>query len=785
MLKLGGIDNSSPKTAQTPGRFRVARNVYPTRDGRLIPRYDYALQNNLPAGTINVHDIAQYGSDVLYFTSYFSDPDYFGRFVKNSEICPTLADGAIGSPIYAGLSWGIDGANAVTHLRRNNTLYFNNPHNAGSLMKYDGVEISTAGVGQPKINSTSFNTAGTKFVKVISHTIDFDDNEPMGQDVTFPVLAATTSVDMRGCLASDNMYVRAADWNVTGTKTDGGDYELNGFKCTTVYNAGTQDFTSTITSGSCPGSVGSYVCVALDSTAMTAFSSTPTEYVGICLKIKAKDGSTVTLDATNAYFRTKNREWVLQSISSGLRTGAAAAITRGGRKFISIWASPSQNGIYSFQKFQFHPVDSSDTSTVSIANPPAIVSGSSNCISIIGPTLDGIYDVTSTKQSFNTIPFSDTVNNLHCGMTLFQDMLLMFDAKGIIWFTDTTLGGVFEMGESAKTLLVGDSGAGRITSICGTQDFLFVSRERANYYVTGNIATGNYQVQEIIDAEVGAWTNNASINVKNTVIFLTSAGVYQLTSGGRVSLLSKYCPKNFATYDDNDINEDVSFRMTGTVSTYPNTEGANEGIAVAYDEYRSLLVFMKKVANNPCLVMSTETGEFYEWDGIFPYSTDQCGNALTFIGSNYYVGGGLPAGTNTEDANTGIEEKDSESDLEYVTDFPVKLYSSWLTGGEPSLEKELLQLKIFGRISTGDSEGIKVKHYKDWDISQAITDTMYLPKDPTATINNQVQYSHKKRLNSDKVLAASIGIEIDDPACTFEIESMEVEFNSIQTGIKR
>lgn len=39
MLNLGGMDNSSPKTAQSNGRFRVARNVQPTPDGRIIPRY--------------------------------------------------------------------------------------------------------------------------------------------------------------------------------------------------------------------------------------------------------------------------------------------------------------------------------------------------------------------------------------------------------------------------------------------------------------------------------------------------------------------------------------------------------------------------------------------------------------------------------------------------------------------------------------------------------------------------------------------------------------------------
>jgi hypothetical protein len=53
------------------------------------------------------------------------------------------------------------------------------------------------------------------------------------------------------------------------------------------------------------------------------------------------------------------------------------------------------------------------------------------------------------------------------------------------------------------------------------------------------------------------------------------------------------------------------------------------------------------------------------------------------------------------------------------------------------------------------------------------------------SLDNQVQYSHKKRLNSDKVLSVSVGIEIDSASSDFEIESFEVEFNPIQSGMKK
>ena len=53
------------------------------------------------------------------------------------------------------------------------------------------------------------------------------------------------------------------------------------------------------------------------------------------------------------------------------------------------------------------------------------------------------------------------------------------------------------------------------------------------------------------------------------------------------------------------------------------------------------------------------------------------------------------------------------------------------------------------------------------------------------SLDNQVQYSHKKRFNSDKILAASVGIEVNSSLVSFEIESLEVEMNPIQEGVKK
>jgi hypothetical protein len=372
-------------------------------------------------------------------------------------------------------------------------------------------------------------------------------------------------------------------------------------------------------------------------------------------------------------------------------------------------------------------------------------------------------------------------------MTVWQNLILLAN-DDYIFFSDPTLGGTYGQLATSAFIKVGDLEYGRITSICASQDFLIVSRERKVYYVNGNIITGNYRVQDLVQLEIGAWNNCSMTLVKDSVIAISAVGVHRISAGGNVDFLSQKCPKNFSTYDNRSINEDVSFRLNGFVSDITNT--VNDGLVVAYDEYRELLVFMKKSLGDSCLVLSTKTGEIYEWDGLINSVNSGAttyGNSLVFIQSKAIIGefDNIVIGPGVF-TTVRIKEENKSSALTYPPSYPIKVYTSWLTAGEPSLEKILLQFKMFGRIqSNGTTSSIKISHYKDWDITTKITDAYYFPNNTALSIDNQLQYSHKKRFNSDKVLAASVGFELNTAGSTFELESMEVEFNSIQEGMKK
>jgi hypothetical protein len=169
------------------------------------------------------------------------------------------------------------------------------------------------------------------------------------------------------------------------------------------------------------------------------------------------------------------------------------------------------------------------------------------------------------------------------------------------------------------------------------------------------------------------------------------------------------------------------------------------------------------------LVLHTKTGEFYEWVGF--------GESIRSVAFNKGV---LHFGTVDKEFNTAAVKSELTFSMQqdYASEYPIQVYTTWLTAGEPSLEKQVLQIKMFGYVYPSNNKTINVTHYKDWDSSTKITDAEYRPDSST-------QYSHLKRLTSDKALAVSIGFEIKNEDVTFSLDSIEVEFMPIQSGVKR
>jgi len=936
MLNLGGIDNRPPKANQTNGKFRVARNVYPTPDGRIIPRYDGDYAAGQPSVS-QYSDFANYNGSILKVShnSNYTSSDLLSVYRDDTLIPRPYIYADVGDPVGYRQQSGMN-------YRMNNTTYFLDMDRG--LLKYDGVQITRCGNTTPNIGCAEYTTTGTlKYIRVIKHRVDFDNNETLSEYVQFPVLAGTTSTNLNiksgvsitplingtnpqviptsvagnnvwgypdnefvgvplyqpdtfdflignpagrsgvangtititglprtsdlyvgmnvtwvGILANTRIVSIVSSSSITLTSivpsgtlifsfnrdrpaTGAGTITLTGIPNTADLRVGmmvtsvsgavipANSIIASIVSGTSitlnnivpagalvlrvltentmagyvTPQIGSYVFVRVSSTPLNTFISPSVTGValGVALKIKSVVGTfgnnSITLDLFDAYYMNSDREWVKTNLSSNatLMNAFATATKWGCSEFLTVWASTSASGIYYYYGTQPYIVLSSlyPTTAIPIAIPqiPSAVNAlatSNTSLATLTVALGDMYDTYSRKLSPNSSAnFGGILYSSFYCMAVYQSMLLLAN-DDLIWFSDTTLGGNFEQFNSLNFLRIGDSEFGRITSICGTNDFFVVCRERKNYYVNGNISTGNYRVQEISTAEIGAWSNSSSVLVKDSVIFLTAVGVFQVTDGGQCVKISESCPKNFSTYDSMNVNEDVSFKMQGFVSAMFDPDPFDlleyrDGLAVSYDEYRELLVFMKRDSTNACFVLHTKTGEFYEWDGLVEGTISKFGNCITFIDSKFYVG---EIDMVNPSYTAKIKSENKSISLSYPVNHPIKLYSTWLTAGEPSLEKSLLQLKLFGRIqSDGTTSSINVCHYKNWDISTKITNSAYYPHSPALSLDNQVQYSHKKRFNSDKVLATSVGFEVNSGAVTFEIESFEVEFNQIQGEMKK
>jgi hypothetical protein len=784
-LNPTGMYNRPPHANQPITGLRQAVNVYKTYDGRIVPRSDstdpFGGMGSI-TGIRYTHALTKYDTDILSFVSYDATESNSG--LEKYAVYKTTAAGA-SSKIPQSGDLGMspfqfpgigpsprtqDYSNQVQTYRVNNTVYFFDPY-YGMLSKYDGVQVCEAGTPQPRISSPDLVTSGnTHHIRVVQHTLDFDNNEPVSEYVQFRVSSSTTTLNIDSAPAINMIGNGAvAPTNVISTKIWNRPY----FVGTAVYNAGTLDFSVTTTLNAVTSaSIGSYLLVSINYVS-SAINGLPGDSLAIALKIKSVSGATVVLDATSAKYLDMNREWQTATISGVFAAGIAFGCT----SFLTVWASSSANGIYYFRgqgpsygNNTTGEVFTVDISTVTAAITTGVTSEKS--AATISPALNDWYDVTTRKLHINSFyPFGDLRS-----LTKYQDLFYL-SGDDLIWISDFTLGGSVEQFLTSGFIRVGDKEFGANIAICGTQDFLYVGRERKNYYLNGNIPTGNYKVQEVTEADVGPYSPNTAINIKDSVILLTCQGVYQIMSGGRASELSKDIASNFFRFDSLSANDTLLFQLAQKNIYYTSdirTADTNYGMQVCHDEFRNLLIFVNLYENTKSLVMNTDTGEFFEWYGMGGATDRKI--AVTSLNGKFYFAKN-PA-INTYKVNLYDEDPTSVS---FLTTAPARVMTTWLTAGEPSLEKQALQLKIFGRIiTTTASQSVKVYHYKDWNRSTLITNSTYAPVLANAT----TQFSHKKRLTSDKALAVSVGIEVDDEI-KFEIESLEVEFEPIQQGMKR
>jgi hypothetical protein len=352
------------------------------------------------------------------------------------------------------------------------------------------------------------------------------------------------------------------------------------------------------------------------------------------------------------------------------------------------------------------------------------------------------------------------------GITAYKELLVGHD-RNAIYFSDTTLGGSTEMLNGNSNLVPLGSEYGDITAICGSEEFLYLSRERRNYIIRGDLATGNIQVIEADSSIGGAYNGNCVTNaLSGQVVFVNNTGIYSISSTGEIQEISKDIRGLFidlVNAETNLFNKSV-FR---TKQQFLDDYFDGSKFKIALDEERNFLLFsFARVSTfniidksytylfpSNALIYDMNDGSWYEWD-ISGHTLVQSITGKTYcLGKTYKIEDGVMRLNEIQDIAT-----------------------SWVTAGQPSLEKQITQVKWFGKVapSLSGSRTLKVLQQNDWK-TDVVTNATYSTTD---------KYIHKQRLSSSKAQATSIVFQ-STPTTSFEIEGIEIEGDIVQEGIKK
>lgn len=762
-LKLGGLQVGGPRTMQNVARFRVANNVYQTRDDVLIPRFHNEIDFSIPgADDSQIECLAQYkglpfaacrasvnggytfyydGVQVPYSSNYFGGPGPI-------NICAN----------------GIAPQVGIQCVEKLGCLFIHFP--IYGLFKFDGVQVYKAGVPLPYVYSAQNDSNGLTYVRVIQHHIDFQGNVVHSGYVQFRATPSASNITIRHDRAATDLVGSLEVEPNRRTSELNGTYNEHYFIASTAtVDNGDREITVT---GDFAAAVGSYVIVSAAKTAGSVSGLTSDSTYAVALKVKDNSASLV-LDMNDAKWLDAAGDWRTGNLSAAPTIVVVG--TRGSNYWLSVWTSDEATGNYAyktiFPAMYNAPASAFTEDTFNASAPTTPSTGSGDVAFNLAPNLGGIYDVTTVKDVFPPAGAASTGFDYPLSFTTYGELALV-SYNNEVFHSDSSLGGAFEMVNGLSFIVVGNGDDGIIQNVCGNGDFLLVSRQFQNYYVSGNLPTANYRQQKITNTSVGAYSNESAIAYEDKIIFANKQGIWALYAGGRCEEVSQFIRGLFTDWSSTTASDEQAYFDISNFPTYanfqdPNPVNVNYWMRVRRDVSRGLIVFLTGDDDSGlALVLNMNNGEFYTWNNL---STVGDVKDLIFIEGTYYVG--------VNDGSTGYIYSELKSGVNKYAYGPSRLEGTWFVAGEPSLEKKLNQLKMWGLITSD----VDVSHYLDWDGSTEVDDGTY-------SNSSGSLYSHKRRLKPANFQAVSVAMEIDNSG-TFELEGLEIEFQPLQEGMKR
>lgn len=504
-------------------------------------------------------------------------------------------------------------------------------------------------------------------------------------------------------------------------------------------------------------------------------------YTAFYVQLKAVLGTTYTFDSKIKRYNSNTVSWEDYDLENGMGNDFRAVMLS---HFSNIQALVSRadgtTGAANYETLAILPIlwDSNVTQNV-FMNTTTTLNTKQPVLGVITQFFSDFYDSNVVKTTFPPV----------IGITNYSGLLVGFDAVAL-YFHDTSLGGSSEMVSGISNLVPYGSEFGDIVAACGSETFLFLSRERKNYVITGELTTGQVNITECDEAVAGAANAKAVSNAfSDKVVFMNSTGIYEVSSSGSIKKISSWLndlfvsnPLSHSAPNDGNLFKKECFKSAAQkLST-----GFDGGLfKISLEENRGFILFLtghtddaytRNLVQSNVLVLDTKDGSWYEFYGEGAFTVEAPYGKIMLLSSN-----------------TAMEGNTIRGSLPVPEQYQMLLLTQRITMGMPSIEKQANQLKFYGNIDQGGKflppYDIKIGQQNGFggfagiDYEKDLETYVNYPNADTAQFS-AAKYTHKQRLDSSKPQAMSILFKTKDGEL-LTLEGIEIEIDPIQAGMKK
>ena len=812
IFNFKGLYQSGRKQDAPLGSFRRLTNTYKDKSGRLVPcgrqtlsqyyksslgldsLFSVKWKNSVFSGV--AHN--DFGTERVEFSKYNLDDNSLGDVVQ-----PFRKD-----------SYSNYSSNSLTHMPAGNftsctireKIYFldsykpedfygegNTPlgeHVVCNLMKFDGYKTSRAGLPTP-YNVFPINTGGNAQVRTVYMTVGMDGEVIFSNYLQHKFTkAAVSTADLGGYDGSFNRRVDPIKTlGVIPTRREAND-SLYDFSYPGVFGEVDNFYDRRYAVGTGSFTLNGYGELQINYSYSSnlnigdwlmcwPFQNPQTTWDGFYLKIIARDATTITFSKKLKGYNSFTFGWEDIDLDAGQPTDFATMSA-----FLSALSlSPIMSNIWSINSVSniadgslpyyvasIQPICWDSNTLRTIATDVVLPTFTRPLFGIITNDMAGWYQHTEVK-----LPFPNTIK----GITNFTDLLVAFDDNAL-YFSDVSFGGSTEMTSGLSNLIPTGSEFGKIVAICASEDFIFISRERKNFVLRGEISTGNVNIVECDQAVTSAYNARAVTNsFIGRVLFMNETGAYSVGPQGELKDISMDIKDLFLDRSpDGNLFDPKFFQKPSALRANPFDGGI---IDISLDDYRGFVFFLtgrrnelnvtpKYLVTPNILVFDTTDESWYEW-------TTSGTTATAFEGKEYFWGSLLT-----------VEDPVVRGDEQVIA-------TQWITLGEPALDKQITQINFYGKLIKRpgvyvNSQGVNIRQQNNWEPFSGTNNTdVYYPQDKDRAELKDA-YLHNQRLNSSKAKVTSL-IFMDsnnvwaDGGGGIELEGIELEILGVQEGAKK